>query len=357
LTADLVSLLQGLPDVLAFGYESRALAGIAVRQRRLDAVDDRYGWRLALHTAVSTGVTHGAFLASIYLTILSSANGELPIVWIAASALAVVAAFEAVDNLPAAWQLAGQTRESAARITEIAAVVPAVQEPAQPRHIVSRRAPAIELQDVTFAHGTRSILRDLSLAVGSGEHIGIRGATGSGKSTLLDLIVRAWDPLAGTVRVGGADVRGVTREHLRAVVAVMPQHVHVFNTTLRENVRLARADADDARVRRALAGSQLTDFFDGLPEGLETVLGEHGARMSAGERRRLAFARMLLTDAPVVLLDEPTEHLDPVTERAMIREMKAWAVGRTMVIVSHKASALTIVDRVVVIHDGRLRDA
>jgi ABC-type transport system involved in cytochrome bd biosynthesis fused ATPase/permease subunit len=284
-------------------------------------------------------------------TIQTASRGELSIVWIAAIALAVLAAFEAVDNLPAAWQHAAQTRESARSIAEISLLAPTIRETSRPQGIDQSDAPTVRWQHVTFAYGARPILKDVSLAVASGEHLGIRGPTGSGKSTMLDLVIRAWDAQAGTICLNGISVRDIALADLRATSAYMPQQIHVFNTTLRDNVRLARPTASDDEVLSALATARLAEFVGALPEGLDTVLGEHGARLSAGERRRVGFARILLTDAPLVLLDEPTEHLDRETERAMLLELKRWAAGRTMLLVSHREAPLALVDRVVTIDE------
>ena len=355
LAADLVALLQGLPDILAFGYEQTAQARLLARQQRLDAVDRRYAWRLAVHAAVGTFLTYSAFAASLAFAIHAARRGELPIAWIAAIALAVIAAFEAVDALPAAWQYAAQTRESAHRVAEVGAVEPAIRPPRTPARMARTAKPSIMLDRVTFAHGRQVILDDVTLQVEPGERLGIRGATGSGKSTLLDLVTRAWDPGRGHVRLNGLDLRDVSFSDLRTTVACMPQQIHVFNTTLRDNVRLARAGASDAEVLDALNAAQLHDFLDALPEGLDTVLGERGARMSAGEQRRLGFARILLTNAPVVLFDEPTEHLDGATEHRLLHELDRWCSGKTVLMVSHREAPLAYVDRTVVIHEGRLR--
>lgn len=355
LASDLVALLQGLPDVLAFGYEDRALAGIHARQQNLDVVDRRYGWRLALHAGVASAVTYLGFLAALVFTIRAAGAGELSLVWIAAVALGVVASFEAVDNLPAAWQFAAQTGESGRRIVEVASLTPGIREVPNARRIQSDASPSIQVEHVTFGYGARTILKEVSFDVAPGDLVGIQGRTGSGKSTLLDLILRASDPQHGTVRVNGYDLREVSIADWYSRLAAMPQQIHVFNTTLRENVRLARRMASDHEVGDALERAQLAEFVASLPEGLETVLGEFGARLSAGERRRLGFARILLTDAPLVLLDEPTEHLDAATERAMILELQRWVAGRTMVLVSHREAPLAIVDRRLLIHDGQLR--
>jgi thiol reductant ABC exporter CydC subunit len=356
LSADLVMLTQGLEDILAFGHERTALERIAARQRELDALEDQYGARQALHTAAGLILTNVAFAAALMLTLAAADAGQLPPVWIAAISLAVVASFEAVDGLPAAWQFAARTAESAARVHEVAATRPAVVQDPFPVRLTLASVPCLEFRDVTFGYGARNVLEHVSLRCSPGEHVLVTGATGSGKSTLLSLAMRAWDPTSGHVAFDGVDVRYLQLGDLRQAIAVLPQQIHVFNATLRENVRLARPAATDAEVREVLRRAQLTGFLDGLPQGLDTVLGEFGATISAGERQRLGFARLLLTEATVVLADEPTANLDVTCERAILDELSAWAEGRTMILVSHRPIARVAVDRVLSIRGGRIED-
>jgi thiol reductant ABC exporter CydC subunit len=353
LSADLVALLQGLEDVLAFGHEDAALRRFADGQRRMDAAEMTDGRRLANHVAVGTAGAGLAFWCALALTLHAAAAG-LPPVWIAALVLATVAAFESVEGLPAAWQFAGHTRDSARRVLDVVGTVPAVAESARARPLAGRRAPDVAFHDVTFGYGATTVLRDVSLQIRSGEHVGIVGPTGAGKSTLLTLLMRGWDPSTGHITIDGLDLREISLRDLRRNLAVLPQQVHVFNHTLRENVRLARAAASDQDVTNALERAGLAGFLDGLPRGLDTMMGEYGARMSAGERQRLGFGRILLTDAPLVLVDEPTAHLDPARGHQLLGALSVWARDRTMLVVSHNSAALSYVHRVVLVSGGRV---
>lgn len=354
-SADLVTLTQSLEDILAFGHERTALDRLADRQRALDAIESRYGVRQALHAGVSALVTHVAFGVALFLTLRAADRGDLPAVWVAAASLAVIAAFEAIDALPAAWQFAARTSESAGRVEQVIATSPAVVEDRFPVSFTRVSAPSIEFKDVTFGYDSRTILENVSLRVTPGEHVLITGPTGSGKSTLLALAMRAWDPGHGHVSLDGIDLRCLPIADLRAATAVLPQHIHVFNTTLRDNVRLAMPSAPDGDVIRALERARLGPFFDGLPQGLDTILGEFGAAMSAGERQRLGLARILMTDAALVLADEPTANLDVETERAVLDALGTWAAGRTLLLVSHRPVARLAVDRVLRLQDGRFQ--
>ena len=353
-SADLVSLMQGLEDVLAFGQEEAERARFAERQRGADAVELRDGRQLAVHAAMGTAMTAFAAWCVLVSALGDVASGELSPVWVAALVLATIAAFESVESLPGAWQAAGRTRDSAQRVADVVETAPAVVDAADAVALPAGPAPAIRFERVTFGYASAPVVRDASFEIRSGEHVAVIGPTGVGKSTILTLIERGWDPTSGRITIDGLDLRRVRLRDLRAGLAVLPQQVHVFNETLRENVRLARPSASDADVVEVLTRARLGDFLRGLPAGLDTVLGEHGSRMSAGERQRLGFARLLLTNARLVLADEPTANLDARHERELLGALREWACGRTMVVVSHSRAAQSYVDRVLAMGDGML---
>ena len=353
-SADLVATFQGLDDVLTCGWEGRAHAHAAEVQGRLAAMERRDGRTLALHAAAGTIATLTAAWCVLVLALDAVAADQLAPVWIAPLMLATIAAFEAVEGLPAAWQFAGQTRDSARRVLEVVHTQP-VRDTAR-RACPATTAPSLEFDRVSFGYGASRVLEDVSLRIRPGEHVAVAGATGAGKSTLLALLMRSWDPEAGVVRVNDIDLRDIGLADLRAHTAVLPQQVHVFNETLRENVRLARRRATDATLVDVLSRAGLADFVARAPRGLDTPLGEHGARMSAGERQRLGLARILLTEATLVLADEPTANLDARCERELLATLCDWARNRTLVLVSHRRAALAHADRVLTVADGRITE-
>ena len=178
------------------------------------------------------------------------------------------------------------------------------------------------------------------------------GPSGVGKSTLLNVLLGFVEPAEGRVRVGGVDLAEVDLEEWRSRVAWVPQRPHLYAGSIAENVRLARPDADDAAVRRALADAGAAGFVDALPDGADTVLGEDGAGLSAGQRQRLALARAFLADRPVLLLDEPTAALDGETEAEVVEAVRRLAVGRTVLLVVHRPALLAVADRVVRLEPG-----
>ena len=180
------------------------------------------------------------------------------------------------------------------------------------------------------------------------------GPSGSGKSTLLSLILRFHDPDSGTVTLGGVDLRALSLADLHGRIGMLAQTSPILAGTLRANLAIADPEASDARMREVLIACGLKRFLDGLPSGLDTWLGETGARVSGGQARRIALARVMLKDAPILLLDEPTEGLDADTERALIETLRPLVEGRTVLIISHRPAAATLAQRVVRMEAGRL---
>lgn len=190
-------------------------------------------------------------------------------------------------------------------------------------------------------------LSPVTLRVPAGEHVVLTGANGSGKSTLLAVLARQLDPATGTYRLGGVDVTRMPLAAVRAHLAVVDDEPHIFASSLRENVRLARPDADDAAVESALRAAGLGAWLNGLADGLDTMLGTGGRGVSGGERARLALTRAHVSGRPVVLLDEPVAHLDHATAVAVLADVRRAFAGRTVIMVSHRPDGVDGFDRVV----------
>jgi ATP-binding cassette subfamily B protein len=213
----------------------------------------------------------------------------------------------------------------------------------------------LRAERLTFAYGEgRNVLHDVSLTVRPGEHLALVGPTGAGKSTLAKLLTRQYDPTDGVVRFSGLDVREATLDSLRSRIVFLPQEGHLFSGTLADNVRLARPEATDDDVRRALRSIGALARFEALPRGLETDVRTRGVRLSAGERQLVGLARVALADPAVIVLDEATSSLDPATEALVERALAAVSHGRTVVTIAHRLSTAERADRVAVIDGGRL---
>ncbi|NQF20287.1 ATP-binding cassette domain-containing protein, partial [Enterobacter hormaechei] len=261
-----------------------------------------------------------------------------------------LAAFEALAPVTGAFQHLGQVIASALRITDIAEQEPEVKfsagQTAVPEQV------ALTLSNVTFAYDkqAQNALEDITLSVDAGQRIAILGRTGCGKSTLLQLLTRAWDPQQGEILFNDVPLSGFSEAALRKTVSVVPQRVHLFSATLRDNLLLAAPDASDDTLRAMLEQVGLHKLLE--DDGLNSWLGEGGRQLSGGELRRLAIARALLHDAPLMLLDEPTEGLDTESERAIQSALDELQKNRTSLVIAHRLSTIEQADEIVVVEDG-----
>jgi ATP-binding cassette subfamily B protein len=275
----------------------------------------------------------------------------------AAEVLAIlVLAARCADPLLSLADIGGRIRGARSELIRLDAVLrteplPEPEDPVRPeRH-------DLEFESVTFRHGDRTVLGGVSLSVPQGQRLAVVGPSGAGKTTLLELVARFYDVDAGAVRMGGVDVRAIDTEVLMAQVAIVFQHVYLFDGTIEENVRLGRPEAGTAEVRAAASAARLDEVIDRLPGGWAAKVGEGGARLSGGERQRVSIARALLKNAPVVLLDEVTSALDPANEAAVHDGIERLMAGRTVVMVAHRMRTVRRADRIVFLEGGRIVEA
>jgi ABC-type multidrug transport system fused ATPase/permease subunit len=216
---------------------------------------------------------------------------------------------------------------------------------------------SVALEEVTASYGTGApaVLDGFDLRLDPGSRVALVGPSGSGKTTVTNLLLRFLDPDAGRVTLAGHDLRDYRQEDVRRTFALAGQEAHVFNSTIRANLLLARPDASDVELWQALRRARLDGWVATLPDGLETLVGEDGNRLSGGQRQRLTVARALLSDAPVLVLDEPTAHLDPTTARALVDDAFAAAGDRSVLLITHRPEGLDLVDEVVTLGDGVAR--
>ncbi|MBF6350746.1 ABC transporter ATP-binding protein [Nocardia flavorosea] len=345
-----VEYLQAQPVLRAGGRTTErfrilddALHGVerAARRSTLSALTGVVGLTLVVQTTFTALLALGAYLAL---------GGDIG----AAELLAVlILAARCAEPLLSLAELGGQLRAARAELTRLDALLrtPPLPEPAAPVRPVRHD---LVFESVSFAHDDRQVVDDLSLSVPQGQRLAVVGPSGAGKSTLLQLIARFYDVDAGTVRMGGVDIRAIDTEYLMSQISIVFQHVYLFDGTIADNVRLGRPDATDAQVRAAAAAARLDEVIDRLPGGWNTNVGEGGALLSGGERQRVSIARALLEDAPIVLLDEVSSALDPVNEAAVHAGIERLTAGRTVVVVAHRLHTVQRADRVVFLDRGRI---
>ncbi|WP_405787944.1 thiol reductant ABC exporter subunit CydD [Streptomyces sp. NBC_01367] len=319
--------------------------------------------RIAARGSAAAGLGGGLSALVCGLTVVAAAavaanavqDGRLSGVAMAVAVLTPLAAFEAVNGLPLAVQYRQRVRRSAERVYEVIDAPVPVAEPEQPAAAPASPFP-LRLTGLTARHPgqERAALRDVELTLEAGRRIAVVGPSGSGKTTLAQVLLRFLDPAEGAYSLGGSDARTLDGDDVRVLVGLCAQDAHIFDSSVRENLRLARTGASEEQLRQALAAARLLEWADGLPDGLDTLVGEHGERISGGQRQRLALARALLADFPVLVLDEPAEHLDLATADALTADLLAATEGRTTVLITHRLAGLEAVDEVLVLDRGEV---
>ena len=246
---------------------------------------------------------------------------------------------------------------AAGRLAELLAAVPQIKAPARPVPLPEPGRGALEFDRVTFRYPTRpevSALHEFSLAVRPGETLALVGPSGAGKTTLFNLAQRFYDPDDGSVRLDGVDLRSADPAEIRGRIAFVPQETVIFAASARDNLRYGLWEADDAALWAAAEAANAAEFLRKLPQGLDTYLGEGGARLSGGQRQRIAIARALLRGAPLLLLDEATSSLDAESERLVQDSLERLFEGRTTIVIAHRLATVRAADRIVVLEQGRI---
>lgn len=348
-----VELLTGLDELTVYG----ATAGRADAIRRVHAelarVEARSGTATGLGNGLTTLTAGLVVLTTLITAIPAVRSGQLDPVLLAVVVLTPIAVFETLAELPAAAQQLGQVRCSAARVFEVLDRPAAVPEPARPLPVPS--APyTLRLTGVTarWPGSSRLALDGVDLELTPGKRIAIVGPSGAGKTSLAAVLLRLLDYESGRATLNGTELKTLPNDDVRRIVGVCAADAHLFDTTLAANLTLARPDATPAQLWDALHRAGLDDWVASLPDGLQTRVGEHGDRLSGGQRRRVAVARALLADFPVLILDEPTEHLDEPTSQALTRDLMRATTGRTTVLITHRLSDLHDVDEIIVLDNG-----
>jgi ATP-binding cassette subfamily C protein CydC len=338
--------LTGLREVRAFAAEGRMLALVQAKEAALLSAQQAMAGRTALAGAASFLCAQIAVLAVL---IDARVNPALAI----AAAFLVLAAFEAVGGLTRAGALAGHASAAARRVLEAADAPVPVPDPADPAAMPVGTALRFEGVEFRWQADRPPVFDSLTLEIPQGARVALLGPSWAGKSTLAALALKVVAPRSGQVRLGGVDIATLPAALVRARIGWLGQTTHLFDDSIRENLLLARPDADDAALWAALDAARIGDVVRALPDRLETWVGEGGTRFSGGQGRRLALARALLSPAPVLILDEPCAGLDAETERSFLETLNETAAGRTVILITHRLTGVERLDRIFRLSGGK----
>ncbi len=339
--------LRGIRETLQYSRDDERALEIAQRTEEIN----RLQGQLKKHEAAASSWSGAAVTALTLLMLGAGLLLSVPFPDLLLTTVMLSASFGPVLALAGLSATMDQTLAAGERVLTL------MEEAPETEDILQGEKPdfeGAEARHLSFSYGSEEILRDLSVKFPEGKIIAVTGRSGSGKSTLLKLLMRFWKAPEGTVRISGLDVGRIQTDHLRSLESYMIQETDLFHDSIGDNIRIGKPDAAQEEVERAAEKASLHDFIMTLPQGYDTPVGELGGTLSGGERQRIGLARAFLHDAPLLLLDEPTSNLDSLNEGSVLKALSESRQGRTVILVSHRKSTLSIADSSYTIDSGRL---
>ncbi|MDE2289991.1 MAG: thiol reductant ABC exporter subunit CydC [Burkholderiales bacterium] len=346
--------VRGRAELALYGAESAHAERIAAAAEQLQQAQRRIDRLQAIGGAGVTLMTQLAVVFALAVGLAALQRAALPPADLTMLVLLAMATFETIAPLPEAWAQLSTTLACARRVFSLADTPPAVIEPQSPSPTAANNDLVIRQLRLRYGEQGPWVLDGVDLDLPHGRRLGLVGPSGSGKSSLVGALLRLY-PYQGTITLGGAPLDAWRGDEVRARIALVDQSPYLFDASLRDNLRLARPEASDEELRRVIGQAQLENYVASLPQGLDTWVGENGTRVSGGEARRIAIARALLADAPVLILDEPTEGLDAGTAAELYEALAKAMTGRSVLLITHRLGGLsTLVDEIVTMRDGRI---
>ena len=353
--ADIADSIRGFGELLVCRALDRHAAGIGQGYGALLGIERRDARIRGASTALSGLLMQLSMWGAVVIAIPLVSRHVISGPDLAMIGFFVLASFDAVAPLPAAYQTLGATLAAARRIFAIVDAAPEVSDPAAEAALPERFDVRLDGLRMRYAADAAWALDGVSFSIPQGGSLAVVGPSGSGKTSLVNVLLRFWEYQDGAVEIGGVPLRALGGETVRRLSAVVSQQTHLFNTSIRDNLLLARPDAAEADLHAALRDAGILDEVMAMPDQLDTLVGEAGTRLSGGQARRIAIARAFLKNAPLLILDEPTEGLDASSERTVVEALGRLMRDRTTLLITHRLQALRHADRVLVLEAGRVR--
>ncbi|MGC8594865.1 MAG: thiol reductant ABC exporter subunit CydC [Candidatus Kryptoniota bacterium] len=351
-----VDIVQGLSELEVFGRQILWKQKFMTMQDDLLGLEHKMNIIQAAHENLTGLVMNFTIWFLLQYAIPDVTSGSLKGVYLSVITIGIMAAFEIAAQIPPALQYLGKSIESGNRLLEIttgheASISGGINRTAEPVGY------ELLFKNVSFSYGDSPFkLQHLTLRVKENEMVGIVGPSGAGKSTLVNLLSKLWECESGTISLGGADYRYLDDSVVRSVISVVPQKIHLFTGTIRENLQIAKWDATEEELYKAVRSAGLEGFVKSLPRGFETQIGELGRTLSGGEQKRLGIARALLRDSRIVVFDEVTSHLDRFSEMNILDTIKLLHGSKTIIFVTHRFTRMKMFDRIYVLSNGKLAE-
>jgi ABC-type multidrug transport system fused ATPase/permease subunit len=358
INAEAVDSVQGLREIVAFGREAEQLHRLGRHNRDFVQAQLAYGSRAGLEGAATNTLTALAMLGVLIVAVLLVVDGALPLLWLPVSIVLAASVWQPITDSTDMLRNFGVINACAERLFAVLNTPPLVRDrtPAAPAGPI---VPHVRFVDVTFRYRPQlpDALDRVTFDIAPGETVALVGHSGAGKSTCTHLLLRFWDVGHGAITIGDYDLRDFPQRALRDLIALVPQDIYLFNTSVRENIRFGKTDATPEEVEHAARMALAHDFITALPDGYDTLVGERGAQLSGGQRQRIAIARALLKDAPILVMDEAVSNLDTENEQALQTAMARLRAGRTTLIIAHRLSTIRSADRIVALAGGRVAES
>jgi ABC-type multidrug transport system fused ATPase/permease subunit len=350
-----------MPDILTSGQAASFVERVSSAGAQLSNFQNRMSGITSLQTAVGSLLANLGMLSVLVLAIQMVSKGHLGGVFIGMTALIALTCFEAVQPIPQVAQNVETNKAAAGRLYQLVDSGAPVIDPSQP--LDPPEDFNLSVQNLSFQYPSWSDsdmpvsisafgLKDISFQLPLGKHLALIGPSGVGKTTLVNLLLRFWEYQQGSIQLGGHDLRSYNQRDIRKQIAVISQTTYLFSATIKDNLLIAKPNATCDEIIQVSKQAQMHHFIQSLPSGYDTWIGEQGLYLSAGERQRLAVARALLKDSPMLILDEPTANLDPETGYALLNSIRELSRGRSTITITQDMMGLESMDEILVLQNG-----
>lgn len=354
--AEAVDTVQGLREILIFGKEKKYIEKVAADTLRLNKKEIRDGRFKGLHSLVINLITSAVLISTILLAHSEVIAGSLKPEMVSVVIIFSLFAFVPIMSVSVTAGAMNISNGAAKRILDILEEEPAVKDrvPYIPQNKYSVKG-NIEFKDVKFSYEKDTeVLHEVNFTVKAGESIALTGESGAGKSTIANLLMRFYEPDSGAIYIDGKNIKDIHQNSLRDIIAYVPQDVYLFNKTIKENISLACPDASDEEIKQAAKVAMADGFIKRLEQGYDTNVGERGVQLSGGEKQRIAIARAVLKNSPILLMDEAVSNLDSESEALFRQALNNIRKNKTIITIAHRPSTIKEADRVIKIENGKI---